>query len=150
MAQNSEDVNQQLILRKEEGKLFEKKGKAGTYARLEDEMNPLQADFGKHINQPSTVKRPLKPLPRKQSIEPKTLPQKPADTPTPTPSKISTDTLVPRINIFSPVKILTNLQPQNMLSPATPTLNVSKSVPTNYANTMIERLAARAERPGGF
>ena len=44
-------------------KLFEKKGKAGTYARLEDKMNPLQADFDKYINQPSTAKQSLKPLP---------------------------------------------------------------------------------------
>jgi hypothetical protein len=29
---------------KEEGKPFEKKGKAGTYARLEDEMNPKIMD----------------------------------------------------------------------------------------------------------
>jgi hypothetical protein len=116
---------------KEEGKQFEKKGKAGTYARLEDEMNPLQADFDKHINQPSTVKSPLKPLPQKKSIEPKTLPQKSADTPTPTPSKISTDTPVPRINIFSPVKNLTNLKPQNIFSPATPILDISKAGRTN-------------------
>jgi hypothetical protein len=85
----------------------------------------------KHIKQPSTVKRPLKPLPQKQSIEPKTLPLKPADTPTPTPSKISTDTPVPRINIFSPVKNLTNLKPQNIFSPATPILDISKGGRTN-------------------
>jgi len=116
---------------KEEGKLFEKKGKAGTYARLEDEMNPLQADFDKHINQPSTAKQSLKPLPQKQSIEPKTLPQKPADTPTPTPSKISTDTPVPRINIFSPAKHIGNFKPQNIFSPATPILDISKGGRTN-------------------
>ncbi len=70
-----------------------------------------------------------------QPIEPKTLPQKPADTPTPTPSKISTDTPVPRINIFSPTKNITNLKLQDIFSPeATPSLNI----PPNYANSMIE------------
>ena len=118
-------------------KVYEKLGKPGTYARLEDEMNPYQADFDRYINQPSTAKKkPLNPLPTKQSIEPKTLPQKPIDTPTPTPNKISTDTPVPRINIFSPAKHIGNLKPQNILSPATQI----KSVPTNYASSMIEEL----------
>ena len=67
-------------------------------------------------------------IPTKQSIEPKLSP-KPADTPTPTPRKTTagTPTPVPRINIFSPAKNLGNFKPQNILSPATPTLDISKA-----------------------
>ena len=54
---------------------------------------------------------------------------KPADTPTPTPRKppAGTPTPVPRINIFSPAKNIGNFKPQNILSPATPTLDISKA-----------------------
>jgi hypothetical protein len=42
---------------KEEGKMYEKKGKAGTFARLEDEINPSQVDFENHINDPKTQRK---------------------------------------------------------------------------------------------
>jgi len=88
---------------KEEGKQFEKKGKAGTYARLEDEVTPKITDLDAYMKKKHG--HLLKPevdeaIPTtKQSIP------KPADTPTPTPRKppAGTPTPVPRINIFSPV-----------------------------------------------
>jgi hypothetical protein len=71
--------------------------------------------------------------PPKQSIELKPSPQKQADTPTPTPRKrpTSTPTPVPRINLFSPAKHIGNFKPQNIFSPATPILDISKAGRTN-------------------
>ncbi len=123
---------------KEEGKQFENKGKAGTYARLEDEMNPLQADFDKHINNPrkrgkitdldAYMKKNHGHLLKPEVDEAITKPQqKSADTPTPTPTKLKIDsqTPVPRMNLFSPAKNIANFKPQNILSPATPTISLT-------------------------
>ena len=147
---------------KEEGKLFEKKGKAGTYARLEDEMNPkitdldaymkkkhghfLKPEVDEAITTPKQSITPkLKPLPPKQSIEPKPSPQNLADTPTPTPSKLKIDsqTPVPRMNLFSPAKNIANFKPQNILSPS---LDISKTRKTNLmepVEVQLEKMNAR-------
>ena len=116
----------------EEGKIYEKKGKAGKFARLEDEINPLQADFDKHINDPKTQRKItnldaymkknhghlLKPevdeaiKKQKQSIELKS-------TPTSTPTR----------DVFSPAINLLHLRPKSLFSPT-----------SNYAKPIIDDL----------
>ena len=124
---------------KEEGKMYEKKGKAGTFARLEDEINPSQADFENHINDPKTqrkitdldayrkknhghllktdVDEAIKK--QKQSIELKS-------TPTPTPTR----------DVFSPAINLLHLRPKSLFSPTSPSINITP----NYAKPIIDDL----------
>jgi len=134
---------------KEEGKIYGKKGKGGTYARLEDEINPLQADFDKHISEPTKTKvidnkvegtpkelSKLKPLPPKKTNTPTPTPTlNIMDTPTPTPTKAPIDTSIRRINMFSPAYDIASLRPQNIFSPP---INLRTTPKTKYIEPVGE------------
>ena len=96
---------------KQEAKQFEKKGKAGTYARLEDEMKPSQT-----INLDSYMQKNHGHL------------LKPEVTPTLTPTKI---------NLFTPVKNILDLKPQNIFSSKFPELDITQA---NRPNSIVEAL----------
>lgn len=122
---------------KEEGKLYEKGGKKGTYARLEDEINPLQADFDKHIREPTKINGLDNKVEdtTKELSKLKPLPPKTANTPTPTPTKAPTDTPIRRINMFSPAYDIASLRPQNIFSPP---INLRTTPKTTYIEPVGE------------